>query len=36
MKKAMMGEIIRKDLHGSAAEKLNENYCQDQEISDTD
>ena len=32
----MMGEIIRRVLHGSAAEKLIENYCQDQEISDSD
>ncbi|MFK7862476.1 MAG: hypothetical protein AB8B64_26950, partial [Granulosicoccus sp.] len=35
-RKAIMGQIVRKDLHGSAAEKLIDEYCQDQGISDID
>lgn len=35
-RKAIMGQIVRKDLHGSAAERLIDEYCQDQEISDID
>lgn len=35
-RKAIMGQIVRKDVHGSAAEKLIDEYCQDQGISDID
>ncbi len=35
-RKAIMGQIVRRDLHGSAAEKLIANYCQNQEIGDID
>lgn len=31
-----MGQIVRKDLQDSAAEKLIDEYCQDQGISDVD
>ncbi|MFK7972093.1 MAG: Fic family protein, partial [Bacteroidia bacterium] len=35
-RKAIMGQIVAQDLHGSAAEVLIESYCQKQEISDID
>lgn len=35
-RKAIMGQIVRKDVHGSAAEKLIDEYCQDQGITDID
>ena len=35
-RKAIMGKIVKHGLHGSAAEQLLENYCQEQEIEDID
>lgn len=35
-RKAIMGQIVRQGLHGSAAEKLIGNYCQEQGIDDID
>jgi Fic family protein len=35
-RKAIMGQIVKQGLHGSAAEVLIENYCQEQGIEDTD
>lgn len=34
-RKAIMGQIIKQGLHGSAAEERIENYCREQEIADT-
>ena len=35
-RKAIMGQIVKQGLHGSAAEELIDNYCQEQGIEDTD
>ena len=35
-RRAIMGQIVKQGLHGSAAEELIENYCQEQGIEDTD
>lgn len=35
-RKAVMGQIVKQDLHGSAAEELIESYCQEQGIEDID
>ncbi len=35
-RKAIMGQIVKQGLHGSAAEELIENYCQEQGIEDID
>ena len=35
-RKAIMGQIVKQGLHGSAAEELIENYCQEQGIQDID
>lgn len=35
-RKAVMGQIVKQGLHGSAAEELIEDYCQEQEIEDID
>lgn len=35
-RKAIMGQIVKQDLHGAAAEELIENYCQEQGIDDID
>jgi Fic family protein len=35
-RKAIMGQIVKQGLHGSAAEELIETYCQDQGIADID
>lgn len=35
-RKTIMGKIVKQGLHGKAAENLIENYCQEQEIEDTD
>lgn len=35
-RKAIMGQIVKQGLHGSAAEELIENYCHDQGINDID
>lgn len=35
-RKAVMGKIVKQGLHGSAAEELIENYCQEQGIEDID
>ncbi|MEX0617325.1 MAG: Fic family protein [Pseudohongiellaceae bacterium] len=35
-RKAVMGQIVKQGLYGTAAEELIENYCQEQRIKDTD
>lgn len=35
-RKTIMGQIVKQNLHGSAAEDLIENYCQEQGIDDSD